>query len=410
MSPLISLVGISVILLLAYLASNNRKAINFRLVGTGLVLQVLIALFVLKTPVGTWIFGSISHFIVHYIEYAANEGSKFVFGFLTNQSVIREHIGENYQFIFFFNLIAALIFISLLMNLLYYFGIMQRAVRACAFLLKKFFPVSGSEAVSSIGSAIVGQIEAQIMIKPYLKTMSFSELHCSMVGSLACISGSIMIVYISLGIPAVYMMAASLMAIPGGIVIAKIVYPETEVKNTSAIQTNFEKPFANFLDAISSGCNDGLKIGFNVAAMLIGFLALIKLIDLGIAAVWAGGSLKIILSWLFTPLVYLMGIPKEELLKISGLIGEKLVINEFVAFIDLKQLIAQGILSEKTIAITSIALCSFANFSSVGIQIGGIGALAPERRRDLATLGMRALFCGTLVSYMSACIANLILW
>lgn len=401
--------GIIFILILAYLSSNNRKLINFRLIVTGLLLQFAFAFFILKTRLGIAIFETLGQLIVKYIEYPANKGSQFVFGFLTNKQIITEKIGSDYQFIFFFNLIATLIFISLLIQILYYFGVIQKVVRWSARLLVKLLPISGAETVSSVASAIIGQVEAQIMIKPYLKTMHNSELLCSMTGSLACISGSILVAYISLGIPPVYMMASSLMAIPGAIVIAKIVFPSPSIssKQVTMNADAYQKP-TNILDAISIGCIDGLKVTLNLAAMLIGFMALITLVDLGLTAIHANLSLRTILSYIFTPLSWLLGVENQDLNQVSYLMGEKLVLNEFIAFVDLRKMLDQQSLSPKSIAIVTTALCSFANFSSIGIQIGGIGAIAPERRTDLAKLGLKALFCGSLTAYLSASIVGII--
>lgn len=263
--------------------------------------------------------------------------------------------------------------------------------------------------VSSIASAIIGQVEAQIMIKPYLKSMHNAELLCSMAGSLSCISGSILVAYISLGIPPAYMMASSLMAIPGAIVIAKMVFPSPITSNRRVVISNsaYNKP-ANILEAISIGCIDGLKVTINLAAMLIGFMALISLLNLLLTAIHANLSLKSILSYIFLPISWLLGVENRDLQSVSYLLGEKLILNEFIAFVDLRKMLDAGTLSPKSVAIATTALCSFANFASVGIQIGGIGALVPERRADLAKLGFKALFCGSLTAYLSASIVGIL--
>lgn len=404
------LTGVVFVLLLAYLCSSNRKNINMRLVITGLLLQFAFAFFTLKTRVGVAIFDFLGQFIVKYIEQPANSGAQFVFGFLTNKEVLAEKIGAQYQFIFLFNLMATLIFISLLIQILYYFGIIQKAIGFCARLLVKILPISGVETVSSVASAIIGQVEAQIMIKPYLKSMHNSELLCSMVGSLSCISGSILVAYISLGIPPAYMMASSLMAIPGAIVVAKMVFPSPAscLSTKAVVQNNSYHRPANILEAMSIGCIDGLKVTINLAAMLIGFMALITLLNLGLTAIHPELSLKSILSYIFMPIAWLLGIENKDLSAISYLLGEKLMLNEFIAFVDLRKMLDEGGLSPKSIAIATTALCSFANFASVGIQIGGIGAIAPERRADLAKLGFKALFCGSLTAYLSASIVGIL--
>lgn len=404
------IIGILFILALAYLFSNNHKLINLRIILTGLLLQFAFAFFILKTSIGIAIFEKLGKIIVKYIEYPANIGAQFVFGFLTNKSTLANKIGSEYQFIFFFNLIATLIFISLLIQILYYFGIIQKIINLSARILVKILPINGVEMISNVASAIIGQVEAQIMIKPYLKSMHNSELLCSMTGSLSCISGSILVAYISLGIPPAYMMASSLMAIPGAIVISKIVFPSplSSSYNPKIItDSNYNRP-ANILDAISIGCMDGLKVTLNLAAMLIGFMALITLIDLGLTSIHESLSIRTILSYIFTPLSWMLGVENQDIKQVSYLIGEKLVLNEFIAFVDLRKSLDLNSLSPKSIAIVTTTLCSFANFSSVGIQIGGISAIAPERRIDLAKLGLKALFCGSLTAYLSASIVGII--
>jgi CNT family concentrative nucleoside transporter len=284
--------------------------------------------------------------------------------------------------------------------------------------------VSGSEALSNVASAFVGQVEAQIMIKPYLKGMTMSELLASMTGSMACIAGGVMAVYIALGVPAEYLIAASLMAAPGALVISKIVWPETEVSETQGnVSLEIKKTNANLVDAISHGASDGLKVGLNVIAMLIGFIAIIALLDyvlgkigsglghLGLTLAFMGIdintlSLNQILGSVFSLFAWVMGIPGKDIHVAGSLMGTKMVINEFVAYLDLAKI--KATLDPKTLIITSFALCGFANFSSIAIQVGGIGELAPERRSDLAKLGVKALICGTLASYLSATIAGIL--
>jgi concentrative nucleoside transporter, CNT family len=274
--------------------------------------------------------------------------------------------------------------------------------------------VSGSEALSNISSAFVGQVEAQIMIKPYLKGMTLSEITASMAGSYACIAGGVMATYIQFGVKAEYLIAASVMAAPGALAIAKIMFPETEVSETKGeVTLKVEKEHTNIIDAISAGCSDGLKVGMNVLAMLIGFLALIAFINFGLGKI--GGifnfptlSLDLILGYLFAGFAYIMGVDSKEILQAGSLMGTKLAANEFVAYLQLKPMIEGNMLSPKTIAIVSFALCGFANFGSLGIQIGGISALEPSRRADLTKVAVRALVAGTLASYMSATIAGLL--
>ncbi|MCS7073178.1 MAG: NupC/NupG family nucleoside CNT transporter, partial [Bacteroidia bacterium] len=290
--------------------------------------------------------------------------------------------------------------------------------------MKKIMNVSGSEALSNVSSAFVGQVEAQIMIKPYLKGMTKSELLASMSGSMACIAGGVMAVYIQMGVEAKYLLAASIMAAPAALVISKIVYPETEPSETSGeVTLEIHKEHSNLMDAISHGASDGMKVSLNVIAMLIGVIALIAMIDAGLG--WIGNglsslgldlsvigiqlqklSIKEILGSLFSLFAWAMGVPSNDMYLAGQLLGTKIAVNEFVAYTDYIKIKEQ--LTPKTIAIVSIALCGFANFSSIAIQVGGIGGLAPERRADLAELGFKALICGTLASYLSATIAGIL--
>jgi CNT family concentrative nucleoside transporter len=288
--------------------------------------------------------------------------------------------------------------------------------------------VSGSEALSNVASAFVGQVEAQIMIKPYINTMTMSELLASMSGSMACIAGGVMAVYIQMGVPAPYLLAASIMAAPGALVISKIVWPETEESPTKGkIKLEVKKVHANLLDAISHGASDGLKISLNVIAMLIGFIALIALADmallklsqlphflftqLGIPIDASGLNLSLdkIFGSFFSLFAWAMGVPQQDIQAVGSLMGNKMVINEFVAYAKLSPMISANVLSHKAVVIASFALCGFANFSSIAIQVGGIGELAPARRSDLAKLGFKALICGTLASYLSATLAGIML-
>jgi len=287
--------------------------------------------------------------------------------------------------------------------------------------------VSGSEALSNAASVFVGQVEAQIMIRPYLSGMTKSELLASMTGSMACIAGGVMAVYISMGVPASYLLAASLMAAPGALVISKIVFPETEVSETKGkVTIDVKKEHSSIMDAISHGASDGMKISLNVIAMLIGVIALIALLDallgyLGHLLSWMGLSLnalglnlnnlrlKDLFGSFFSLFAIVMGVPPQEAYSVGSLMGTKMVINEFVAYSDLSPMLKQGLLSSKSVVIASFALCGFANFSSIAIQLGGIGVLVPERRADLAKLGFKAMICGTMASYISASLAGILL-
>lgn len=418
------LLGVIVILGIAFLVSNNRKAINYRLVLSGLGIQLVMALFILKTSIGQQLFYSLGNSIKKLLEMA-DKGGEFVFGGLVRPDLLKPLLGDAYSYVFIFKIMPAIIFVAVLVNIAYHIGLMQIIVSFFARIVHFLMRVSGSEALSNVASAFVGQVEAQIMIKPYIPTMTMSELLASMSGSMACIAGGVMAVYISMGVPAPYLLAASIMAAPAALVISKIVWPETEESPTKgAVKLEVKKAHANLLDAIAHGASDGLKVSLNVMAMLIGFIALIALINalLGKAGLlMAAGnmdlsavgidvnnlSLNSIFGSVFSVFAWLMGVPSTDTFTVGSLMGTKMVINEFVAYSQLTPMIAGQTMSHKSIVIASFALCGFANFSSIAIQVGGIGELAPSRRSDLAKLGFRALLCGTLASYLSATIAGI---
>jgi CNT family concentrative nucleoside transporter len=419
------IIGIIVILGLAYLWSNNRKAINFRLVITGLILQVTLAVFILKIPVGQDIFAWLGKAINKLLDFS-QQGGLFVFGDLTRvpQILPPEIVSAG---VFLFILIPTIIFVCVLVAMAYHIGLMQRVVSGIAYFVHWAMRVSGSEALSNVASAFVGQVEAQIMIRPYLSGMTMSELLASMTGSMACIAGGVMAVYISMGVPASYLLAASLMAAPGALVISKIVFPETQESETKGkVKLEVKKEHANIMDAISHGASDGMKISINVIAMLIGVIALVALVDallgyFGHFLAWTGVSLdflglnaenlrlKDVFGAFFSLFAIVMGVPVKESFEVGSLMGTKMVINEFVAYTDLSPMIARGALSAKSIVIASFALCGFANFSSIAIQLGGIGAMAPNRKADLARLGFKAMICGTMASYISASLAGILM-
>ena len=393
---------------------------------SGLALQLALALFILKTSIGQNIFSFIGNGIKRLLEMA-DKGGEFVFGGLIKPELLKPIFGDQYSFLFMFKIMPTIIFVAVLVNIAYHIGIMQIIVSFFARIVHALMRVSGSEALSNVASAFVGQVEAQIMIKPYIATMTMSELLASMSGSMACIAGGVMAVYISMGVPAPYLLAASIMAAPASLVIAKIVWPETEESATKgAVKLEVKKTHANLLDAISHGASDGLKVSLNVIAMLIGFIALIALINLilakfgvllsttglnleGIGIDLSHLSLNTIFGSVFSIFAWTMGVPSQDTFTVGSLMGTKMVINEFVAYSNLSPMIAQHTLQPKSIMIVSFALCGFANFSSIAIQVGGIGELSPSRRSDLAKLGFKALFCGTLASYLSATVAGILM-
>jgi concentrative nucleoside transporter, CNT family len=413
------LIGIFLILGIAFLFSNNRRRINYRVIFSGLGLQLLIAVLVLKVPPVIRVFQFLGRGM-EKIEQFAFRGAAFVYDGI----IVQKPGGTlgNYAmggFVFAFNVTATIILVCALVAVLYHIGIMQRLVDLIARAMNFIMRVSGAEALSNVASAFVGQIEAQVMIQPYLPGMTRSELLASMSGSLACIAGGILIVYANMGAQAGMDLApklitASLMAAPGALVISKIVFPETEQSQTlGRVSLGVKSKYTNLIDAVAHGSGEGFKIAMNVIAMLIGFLAVIALIDfllLKTGHLFNPGfdlSLNYIFGKLFYPFAWSMGVPKEDIGNAATLLGQKLTINEFVAFKNMTSR-AVPILSSKGLLIVSIAICGFANFSSVGMQLGGIGALVPQRRADLARLGMRALLCGTLASYLSATIAGIL--
>ncbi len=420
------LIGIAIILGIAFLLSNNRKAINYRLVISGLTLQTGLALFILKTEIGSNLFSYVGHKIELLLKLA-DKGGEFVFGGLMKPELLKPIFGDQYSFLFMFKIMPTIIFVAVLVSMAYHIGLMQIIVSFFARIVHFLMRVSGSEALSNVASAFVGQVEAQIMIKPYLNTMTMSELLASMSGSMACIAGGVMAVYISMGVPAPYLLAASIMAAPGALVISKIVWPETEDSPTKGVlKLEVKKSHANMLDAISHGASDGLKISLNVIAMLIGFIAIIALADviLGkLGSILAGIGLSLdfvgiqmaslsldqIFGSFFSMFAWAMGVPNQDIETVGSLMGNKMVINEFVAYAKLTPMIESGALAPKSVIIASFALCGFANFSSIAIQVGGIGELAPSRRADLAKLGFKALICGTLASYLSATLAGIMM-
>jgi len=433
MDKLMGLVGFATILGLAYLMSNNRKAINWRLVLSGLAMQLVMAIFVLKVQFGQDLFKFIGDAITDLL-HCSDAGAKFVFGPLVplpgpEEEKLVATLGPGANFIFAFRVIPTIIFVSSLVSISYYLGIMQRVVQVVAKVVSKVMGASGAEALSNAASVFVGQVEAQLLIRPYVASMTKSELLASMTGSMACVAGGVLAVYIALGIEASYLLTASIMAAPGGLVIAKIVYPETEESQTKGtVKVEVKKTNANVIDAAAHGASDGLRIGLNVVAMLIAFIALIflgdiivgligkQLFNLGVRADGVGlnlAQLKLqdLFGLLFSPVAFILGIPWQDAQICGALMGKKLVINEFVAFLDLSAMLKPDSaihISKKAETIVTFALCGFANFSSVAMQIGGIGEIAPSRREDLARLGMKALTCGTMASYLSATLAGLL--
>jgi len=422
MGPWTGFVGIALLVGAFYLASRNKAAINWRLVVRGLALQTLLAVFCLRVPWGQNLFHTLGQSIEKLLSYS-DAGAGFVFGFLVSQpDRLNQVFGHGSSFIFAFKLVPTIIFVSTLVSIAYHLGIMQQLIKGLAWLVHKLMRVSGAEALSNAASIFVGQIEAQLLIKPYLTSMTRSELLAIMAGSMACISGGVMAVYIQMGIPANYLLTASIMSVPAALTISKLLLPETGMPATEGnVTLEPHQDSVNIIDAAARGAADGLKIGLSVCAMLIGFIALIRLVDDGVsqlavqlarlgvpfAAIGLDAShlsLSVLLGHGFSLLALALGVPIQDVDVVGRLMGTKMVLNEFVAYASLAPLKSQ--LQPQSLAIVSVALCGFANFSSIAMQIGGIGKMAPSRKKDLAELGMMALFCGTAASYISAALAG----
>jgi len=406
------ILGAVVILGIAVAFSTNRRAIDWRTVAWGLSLQVLFAIIVLKTSVGQRVFGTLGDLITRLLGFAG-VGAVFVFGPLGSGTVWGRVMtsalgadGAQYATIFAFQVLPTIIFIAALFAILYYFGIMQVIVRVFALVMHRVMKASGAESLNVAASIFMGQTEAPLTIRPYLPDMTYSELMTVMTSGMAHISGGIMAAYILFGIEAKHLLTAVIMTAPGTIMMAKMLVPETDVPKTmGSVKLEVERTDVNVIDAAGRGTGEGLYLALNVGAMLISFLALVALVNaiLGLAHL----SMQQIFGWVFAPVAWSMGVPWRDAPTIGNLLGTRMVLNEFVAYSQLGPLKNQ--IDPKSFTICTFALCGFANFSSIGIQIGGIGALAPNRRHDLARLGLRAMFAGTLANFMTATIAGFLL-
>ena len=405
MERLIGIAGILVLLSIALAMSNNRKAISWQLVIWGLGIQLLFAIIILKTPIGVPFFGAIDIGIKNLLSFS-DAGSDFLF------KSFRYGVVEDPLMNFAFRILPTLIFFSSLIAVLYHLGIMQFIVKWIARVMQKSMGTSGSETLCVSGNIFVGQTEAPLLVRPFILKMTKSELMAVMVSGFATVAGGVMAMYVSIlgDIPGIagHLLAASIMSAPAALVIAKIIYPETETSDTFGdLKIALDKKDDNIMEALSRGATNGMKLAANVAAMLVAFVAIIAMVNaiLGLIDL----SLQQILGWIFSPLAWVMGVPWNEAGIIGSLMGEKLVLTELIAFGDLSELMTTNSISDRSAIIASYALCGFANFASVGIQLGGIGGIAPERRKDLAKLGLKAMFGGALASWLTATIAGLLI-
>ncbi len=403
MEKLISLLGLGVMVLVAWGLSENRKAIQWRTVITGILLQVVFGLVILKTDFGRSVFDTIGKGFNAILGFTG-EGAKFLFGNLATPS-------ESLGFIFATMVLPTIIFMSALMSVLYHLGIMQKVVEIVARVMMKAMRTSGAESLAAAANIFVGQTEAPLVIKPYVNKMTKSELMCLMTGGMATVAGGVLAAYVGFGIDAGHLLAASVMSAPAALVCAKLMVPEMEKSETAGVVSiNLPKTADNVIDAAATGASDGLKLAVNVAAMLLAFIALIAMLNgilggIGSLFGFPGLSFELLMGYLNAPIAFVMGIPWEDCLKAGSILGKKLVLNEFVGYLDLVAMKPQ--ITERTSIILTYALCGFSNFSSIAIQLGGIGTMAPEKRPILAKYGMYALIGGTLACYMTACIAGL---
>ena len=407
-----SIIGIVVLLAIAFLLSNNRRAISLRTVGGAFLIQIGIGALVLYSELGRQALLGAAEAVNKVIAYG-NEGISFLFGGLVSDKMFEVFGGGG--FVFAFRVLPAIVFFASLISVLYYLGIMQWVIRLIGGFLQKILGTSKTESMSAAANIFVGQTEAPLIVRPYIATMTQSELFAIMCGGLASVAGSVMIGYAQMGVPLPYLIAASFMAAPGGLLFAKILFPQTEKTNDDLKSNDVDEKPSNVLDAAAMGASSGMQLAMNVGAMLLAFIALIALLNgiIGGVGGWFGYgelNLQTILGWVFRPLAWVIGVPWNEAEIAGAMIGEKLVLNEFVAYVDFVKYLSPEssvVLAEKTKAIITFALCGFANFSSIAILIGGLGTMAPNRRKDIARLGIKAVIAGSLSNLMSAAIAGL---
>ena len=400
------LIGMILLLGIAFILSNNRRKINYRIVGWGLSLQFIFGILILKTPLGKPLFGFFDKVITKLISFS-DSGSDFLFKSLVPGVGYHEAMVN-----FAFRALPTIIFFSSLMTVLYHFGVIQFIVKWISRIMQKSMGTSGSETLSVAANIFVGQTEAPLMIRPFIRTMTQSELMAVMTGGFATVAGGVLALYVIWlkDIPGIagHLLAASVMSAPAAMVVAKIIYPETELSETSGdLNIIIEKPDSNTMEALGRAATEGLKLAANVAAMLVAFVALIAMVNYLLT--FADTSIQGILGFVFRPLAWAMGIPWEEAQMVGVLMGEKITLTELIAYSDLRDLRLEHAISDRTAIIASYALCGFANFASIGIQLGGIGGIAPERRKDLASLALKAMLGGALASWMTASIAGILI-
>ncbi len=402
MERAVSLLGILVFMGISYALSVERQAVRWRTVVWGLGLEFIFALLILKTPWGLNVFKSLGDIVSNFLAFS-DVGAKFVFG-------------ENFKdHLFAFQVLPTIIFFSAFISVLYYYGILQRVVNILAWLMIKTMKTSGSESLSCAGNIFLGPTESVLMVKPYVENMTLSEIHAVMTGGFATIAGGVLGAYLSFGIPPEHLIAAFFMTAPISLVVSKIMYPETEVSETvGKAKIDIETNYVNVIDAATTGAIDGVKLAVNVGVMIIAFLGLLAALNALLG--WFGSlvnlpqlSLQLILSFVMAPVAWLMGVPWNDCQQVGALLGTKTILNEFIAFLDLKQLIESGKISQRAVIIATYALCNFANIGSIGITIGGLTGMAPHRQHDFARLGVKTMIGGLLASFITACIAGILI-
>ncbi|WP_315789329.1 NupC/NupG family nucleoside CNT transporter [Fischerella sp. JS2] len=402
MERVISALGLIVFLGISYALSVQSRAVRWRTVAWGLGLEFIVALLILKTPSGLTVFKSLGDVVSNFLAFS-DVGAKFVFG-------------DNYkEHLFAFQVLPTIIFFSAFISVLYHYGILQWVVNALAWVMMKTMKTSGAESLSTAGNIFLGPTESPLMVKPYVETMTQSELFAVMTGGFATVAGGVLGAYLSFGIPAEHLIAAFFMTAPTALVVAKLLYPETEVPDTvGKVQMNVKTNYVNAIDAATTGALDGVKLAVNVGVMIIAFLGLLAVVNALLG--WIGGliglrqlSLEWILSLVMAPVAWLMGVPWSDCGKIGALLGKKTILNEFIAYLDLKTLIEKQEISQRSIIIATYALCNFANIGSIGITIGGITGIAPQRQHDLARMGVRSMIGGLLAGFITACIAGMLI-
>lgn len=404
MERMISAFGLVVLVGVAYALSDNRSRIQWRTVVTGIALQLVFGLLILKTSAGRAVFSAAGDAFSAVLNYTA-EGSKFLFGSLA--------LPQTVGFIFVTMVLPTIIFMSALMSVLYHLGIMQKVVEVVARVMMKVMKASGAESLAAAANIFVGQTEAPLVIKPYVNTMTRSEIMCLMTGGMATVAGGVLAAFVGFGIDAGHLLAASVMSAPAAIVCAKLMIPEVEESTTAGVvKIELPKTATNVIDAAATGASEGMSLAINVAAMLLAFIALIAMLN-GMLG-WGGSfvgfpniTFEMITGYMFAPVAWLLGCPWEDCIIVGNFLGKKLMLNEFVAYLDLKDQMAN--ISQRSVVISTYALCGFSNFSSIAIQVGGIGTLAPDKRPTIVALGIRSLIAGTLACLMTAAIAGIMI-